>query len=122
MKESEDRQKKHDLRHDGDEEYNLPDMKDVLVQMKIADDTELMITEDEDDKKHSGKHAKKEAKQSPISLSDAMAYSSTMAEESNAVHGYETQKKPMSSLGNFNKVSLIEKESEHFEHKKNFYE
>ena len=62
MKESEDRQKKHDLKHDGDEEYNLPDMKDVLVQMRIADDTELMITEDEDDKKHSKNHAKKEAK------------------------------------------------------------
>ena len=71
-------------------------MKDVLLQMRLADDQELLITEDEDDKKH-GKHAKKEQKKgSPISLADAMSYTQAMTDQSNGVHGFETERKPMS--------------------------
>lgn len=51
-------------------------MKDVLVQMRLADDNELLITEDEDDKKHS-KHSKNK-KAEPISLADSMSYSEAM--------------------------------------------
>lgn len=60
MKESEDAKKRHDKEHE-DDDMALPDMKDVLLQMRLADnDNELLITEDEDDKKHGhGKKAKK---------------------------------------------------------------
>lgn len=75
-KESEDKKKRHDAEHEEDE-YTLPDMKDVLLQMRLADDNELLITEDEDDKKHSKKH--KNAGH-PISLADAMSYADNMAD------------------------------------------
>jgi len=94
MKESEDKKKKFDADHE-DDEYTLPDMKDVLVQTRVADDNELLITEDEDDKKH--KHGKKESKGHSISLADAMSYSETMADQSNGVHGYQTERRPMVS-------------------------
>jgi len=76
MKESEERKAKHDKEHE-DDEFALPDMKDVLLQMRLADDNELLITEDDDDKKH--KHAKKN-KAKPISLSEAMSYTEAMTD------------------------------------------
>lgn len=57
QKEAEDRNKRYDKEHE-DDDMALPDMKDVLLQMRLADDQELMITEDADDLKHA-KHAKK---------------------------------------------------------------
>jgi len=53
-------------------------MKDVLLQMRLADDNELLISEDEEDKKHSKKH--KEIKGHPISLADSMSYAENMAD------------------------------------------
>ena len=65
--------------------------------MKLADDTELMITEDEDDKKHNHKHASKgSSKPEPVSLSDSMAFTEHMADQSNGVHGFHAEKKPLS--------------------------
>jgi len=47
VKESEERKKRHDQKHEGEDETDLPDMKDVLVQtsasVRVADDTELLI-------------------------------------------------------------------------------
>jgi hypothetical protein len=85
IKESEERKAKHDKEHE-DDDMALPDMKDVLVQMRLADDNELLITEDEDDKKHS----KKKHKSEPVSLADSMSYAEAMADQSNGVHGYQT--------------------------------
>ena len=47
--------------------------------MRLADDNELLITEDEDDKKHAKKHAKK-SQQKAISLADSMSYAEAMAD------------------------------------------
>lgn len=90
IKESEEKKAHYDKEHE-DDEMALPDMKDVLVQMRLADDNELLITEDEDDKKHS----KKKHKSEPISLADAMSYTEAMADQSNGVHGYQTRRVPM---------------------------